>query len=76
MTQPRVQPAQPLHPYFASMLEGAEAAGLDRYDSPAAGATLIAPELAGRPSGITAGRTWRHGWRRGTRSARRSGPGW
>ncbi|MCO5974853.1 GMC family oxidoreductase [Actinoallomurus soli] len=29
-----VRPAQPLHPFFASMLAGAESAGLDRYDGP------------------------------------------
>ncbi|GAB2793908.1 GMC family oxidoreductase [Streptomyces daliensis] len=29
-----IQPAQPLHPFFSAMLDGAEAAGLDRYDSP------------------------------------------
>jgi choline dehydrogenase len=30
----RVRPAQPLHPFFAAMLEAAESTGLDRYDSP------------------------------------------
>jgi len=30
----QVQPAQPLHPFFSAMLAGAEAAGLNRYDSP------------------------------------------
>ena len=39
-----VQPAQPLHPFFSAMLTGAEAAGLDRYDSPNG-------ELAERGSG-------------------------
>jgi choline dehydrogenase len=29
-----IQPAQPVHPFFDAMLEGAESAGLDRYDSP------------------------------------------
>ena len=29
-----VQPAQPLHPFFGAMLDGAEAAGLKRYESP------------------------------------------
>jgi choline dehydrogenase len=29
-----VRPAQPLHPFFAAMLAGAESAGLARYDSP------------------------------------------
>lgn len=29
-----VQPAQPLHPFFAAMLAGAESAGLGRYGSP------------------------------------------
>jgi choline dehydrogenase len=30
----RIRPAQPLHPFFAAMLEAAESTGLDRYDSP------------------------------------------
>ncbi|MBR7828307.1 GMC family oxidoreductase N-terminal domain-containing protein [Actinospica sp. MGRD01-02] len=29
-----IQPAQPLDPFFDAMLDGAEAAGLERYDSP------------------------------------------
>jgi choline dehydrogenase len=39
-----VRPAQPLHPFFSAMLEGAESAGLHRYDSPNG-------ELAERGSG-------------------------
>lgn len=30
----RIQPAQPLHPFFSAMLDGAESLGLDRYGSP------------------------------------------
>jgi len=39
-----VRPAQPLHPFFSAMLDGAESVGLDRYDSPNG-------ELAERGSG-------------------------
>ncbi|MEU8974562.1 GMC family oxidoreductase N-terminal domain-containing protein [Streptomyces monashensis] len=39
-----VRPAQPLHPFFVAMLEGAESVGLDRFDSPNG-------ELAERGSG-------------------------
>jgi choline dehydrogenase len=39
-----VRPAQPLDPFFAAMLQGAESAGLERYDSPNG-------ELAERGSG-------------------------
>jgi choline dehydrogenase len=39
-----IQPAQPLHPFFAAMLAGAESVGLDQFDSPNG-------ELAERGSG-------------------------
>jgi len=42
-----IQPAQPLHPFFAAMLAGAESVGLEHFDSPNG-------ELAERGSGCAA----------------------